>query len=404
MISRHGARWVAKEGILSNTFQPVPNGEPYVGNMTPIGENQTFLNGISLRYTYAKFLEGITEKQIFKSAKNIGRVIKTTENIVDGVLKNFRNYYGSLKDNHNSYPPLWKKANKDDLMKDYESWTEHINSMDTKERDEYFGKKYDDIVQTGEGTEHVLDEDAHKFCPNIQSKYKQKMEILNKEIFPVIERIKNAMKSVPAFVDAYKADGQAFDDLTMMQMFQVIDYCVTSRFSASKGLCPSSIINDINYLYNYKFYGIYSKEDMKVRAYSYAKSLVSTLENFQNSHGKFPYKLFIIGKSDVGIAPLYSLLNFVSNHKDYTKQLKTDQNLNLFTRPAFADSFVIEVYQKCSKFYVRVNRNNENMKICNQDNEGDCTLEGFINFVNDKILNLKDFNRACGVFDWPSLQ
>ena len=107
-MARHGARAPVKSAIPNQKLKSWP--QEKLAKLTKIGFNQAFLQGVTARMNYPKFLNKITINEIKLNARYIQRTIKTAYTYVDGVLNNFRNFHLlSMKKNY-SWPYYLKKG------------------------------------------------------------------------------------------------------------------------------------------------------------------------------------------------------------------------------------------------------------------------------------------------------
>jgi len=163
----------------------------------------------------------------------------------------------------------------------------------------------------------------------------------------------------------------------------LLDFCTNVNVLKKKIRCNKEIMELINVIYNFKFFGINDWSDDRVFSSVFAKKYLDILSEISKTD-KAP-KVHLMCKSDNLIAPFYNLLGLIPKQTLYLDAMKYNiVQLDLPDRPKFLDNFITEISEKDNKYYIRLIRNGEPQKIATCG-DFECELEDFIENTRKQI-------------------
>jgi len=176
----------------------------------------------------------------------------------------------------------------------------------------------------------------------------------------------------------------------------MLDFCTNVNALKKEVRCDDEIMELINVIYNFKFYGINDLKQDRVFSSIFAKKYLDILSDFTKiaQTDEVP-KVHLISKSDNLIAPFYNLLGLVPSRTLYLDAMKYNlSQLNLQDRPQFLDNFITEISERDNKYFIRLIRNGEPQMITTCG-DYECELENFIKNTRKNILSQSDVKRQC---------
>lgn len=313
--------------------------------------------------------------------------------------------------NLNSYPINFSKwlKNKNIWDEKHENWIKKRNVrtiFETAEdlENKYFEGEYE-LELSGEEVEKSWEDRAKNLCKNLKSQAKEKTlstKILKSKTFM---EVKEYFKNNKIWADFYKKINRNIDELTYKDINKVNGWCkchngsIKTKFSFG---CSDQLMRYMVKISNLKLLGLTSNLLARVRANSFAQRLVEVLENFskntKNSNNKL---LYLFSKSDSLVAPFYQgYQEIVPSAEKYENDLNYSASTgkskkNVPNSPYFADILNMEIYEEDGKYFVKVFRNWQEVKVCKEFDNGRCGLEHFTKLIKDKLINAELLNKVC---------
>jgi len=96
--------------------------------------------------------------------------------------------------------------------------------------------------------------------------------------------------------------------------------CVSANTNWYKPKCDNDLMNLLDILYDFKFFGSFSKKEHYVMANKFAKEYLRILEKFNSNPEKYSKKLHAICKSDTIIGPFYVFLGIIPPESIYSAE------------------------------------------------------------------------------------
>jgi len=186
--------------------------------------------------------------------------------------------------------------------------------------------------------------------------------------------------------------------LTWKELMSLLDFCTNVNILKKRVRCDKEIMDLINVIYNFKFYGINDLKNDQIFSSVFAKKYLDILSGISNNKqtDKSP-KVHLMCKSDTLIAPFYNLLGLIPKQSMYLDAMKYNITLlNLSDRPSFLDNFITEISEKNNQYYVRLIRNGEAQMI-STCGDYECKLEDFIKNTSKNILSESNVKKQCDV-------
>merc|ERR1712183_476215 len=171
----------------------------------------------------------------------------------------------------------------------------------------------------------------------------------------------------------------------------MLDFCTNVNALRKEVRCDDEIMELINVIYRFKFYGINDSKQDRIFSSIFAKKYLDILSNFTNiTQTDQTPKVHLISKSDTLIAPFYNLLGLIPSRTLYLDAMMYNLvQLNIPDRPQCRDNFITEISERDNKYFIRLIRNGEPQMITTCG-DFECELESFIKNTRKNILSESD--------------
>jgi hypothetical protein len=171
ILTRHGARGPYKQSWVSDHWMTFDDSQ--IAQLTNVGKLQSWLNGFSIKKTYAEFLRTLDRSQLKIHARNTPRTKDSAVYFAKGLLEDFNGItHESLYRHLYDYDGTDLSGNKDQLINSsYTNWRSKSTSED------FAWENFDSPELTGDDTADLWEDKSTSLCKN----YKREIEKVSKD-------------------------------------------------------------------------------------------------------------------------------------------------------------------------------------------------------------------------------